>query len=181
MWHTGTYMVHVPLHVSGPILHGAFQTKFLGILYHKLSTFMVIRKGTGSFKCHFRIFGILGNYFIMVWVPLWHVWWGLSPSFLCYQLWFLWDFFTEERSYQGLKDATLFGLLSDKSTEKLEEENSNFRQILHTGHFQPSVHMQISQVTSLPVGKSCVSQVASMENFQSFEYLDLNYSALLAD
>ena len=74
----------------------------------------------------------------MVWVPLWHVWWGLSPSFLCYQLDFLLDFFTEKRSYQGLKDATSFGLVSDKSAEKLEEENSNFHQILHAGHFWAS-------------------------------------------
>ena len=66
MGHMGTYMVHVPLHVSGLILHGAFQTKFLGILYHKLSTFMIIRRGAGSFKCHFQIFEILGNFFIMV-------------------------------------------------------------------------------------------------------------------
>ena len=33
-----------------------------------------------------------------------------------------------DRSYQWLKDATLFGLLSDKSAEKLEGEYSNFRQ-----------------------------------------------------
>ena len=30
---------------------------------------------------------------------------------------FLLDFFTEERSYQGLKDATSFGLISDKSAK----------------------------------------------------------------
>ena len=47
---------NVPLHVSGLILHGAFQTKFLGILYHKLSTFVLIRRSTGLFKCYFRIF-----------------------------------------------------------------------------------------------------------------------------
>ena len=29
-------------------------------------------------------------------------------------------FFTEEGSYQGLKDAASFGLLSDKSAEKLK-------------------------------------------------------------
>ena len=62
----------VGLCVSWLILHGAFQTKFLGILYHKLSTFMVIRRGTGSFKCHFRIFVYLENFFIMTRVPLWH-------------------------------------------------------------------------------------------------------------
>ena len=72
MEHMGTYMVHVPLHVSGLILHGAFQTKFLGILYHKLSTFMVIRRSAGCFKCDFQIFEILGNYFIMTMAPLWH-------------------------------------------------------------------------------------------------------------
>ena len=37
-------------------------------------------------------------------------------------------FFTKERSYQGLKDATSFSLLSDKSAEKSEEENSNICQ-----------------------------------------------------
>ena len=51
--HMGTYMVHVPLHVSWLILHGTFQTEFLGILYHKLSTFMLIRRSTGCFKCDF--------------------------------------------------------------------------------------------------------------------------------
>ena len=38
-------------------------------------------------------------------------------------------FFIRDRSYQGLKDATSFGLISDKSAEKLEWKNSNF------GHF----------------------------------------------
>ena len=37
-------------------------------------------------------------------------------------------FFTEEGSYQGLKDATSFGLLSDKSTEILGSEYSDFCQ-----------------------------------------------------
>ena len=48
-------------------------------------------------------------------------------------------FFTEERSYQGLKDATLFGLLSDKSAEKLEGEYSKNCQfsILATWPTQP--------------------------------------------
>ena len=114
MGHMCTYMVHVPLHVSGLILHGAFQTKFLGILYHKLSTFMVIRRSAWCFKCDFRIFEILGNYFIMTMMALW---WRHSPRFLCYQWDFLLDIFTEEGSYQWIKDATSFGLISDKSTE----------------------------------------------------------------
>ena len=42
---------------------------------------------------------------------------------------FLCDFFTEEGSYQGLKDATSFGLLSDKSAELLGSKYSNFCQI----------------------------------------------------
>ena len=37
-------------------------------------------------------------------------------------------FFMRDRSYQWLKDATSFGLLSDKSAEKLKGENSNFCQ-----------------------------------------------------
>ena len=35
---------------------------------------------------------------------------------------------TGERSYQGLKDATLFGLISDKSAEILGSKYSNLRQ-----------------------------------------------------
>ena len=61
----------------------------LGILYHKLSIFMLIRRGGGSFKCHFQIFGILGNYFIMVGR---HIMVSNNTSFgqyLCYQLEFL--------------------------------------------------------------------------------------------
>ena len=57
---------------SGLILHGAFQNKFLGILYHKLSTFMVIRRGAGSFKCHFWIFEILENFISRWMAPLWY-------------------------------------------------------------------------------------------------------------
>ena len=53
--------------ISGLILHGPLQIKFLGILYHKLSFFMLIRRGAGSFKCYFQIFEILGNY---GWAPL---------------------------------------------------------------------------------------------------------------
>ena len=127
-WGTCTYMVHVPLQVSGLILHGAFQTKFLGNLYHKLSIFMLIRRGTGSFKCYFRIFGNLGNFFIMVWVPLWWELTGVSPIFLCYQLEFYQIILTGERSYQWLKDATLFALLSDKSTERFKSKYSNICQ-----------------------------------------------------
>ena len=37
-------------------------------------------------------------------------------------------FFMRDRSYQWLKDATSFGLLSDKSTEKLKGENLKFCQ-----------------------------------------------------
>ena len=60
------------MHISGLILHGAFQTKFLRILYHKLSTFMVIRRATGSFKCDFQIFEILENFSSWLGAILWH-------------------------------------------------------------------------------------------------------------
>ena len=42
----------------------------------------------------------------------------LAP-YLCYHLDFLLDFFTEDRSYQYLQDATSISFLSDKSTEIL--------------------------------------------------------------
>ena len=60
---------------------------------------------------------------------------GDSPRFLCYQLDFLLDFFTEEGSYEGLKDTTSFGLLSDKSTEILGWKYSNFCQYGRIGNF----------------------------------------------
>ena len=39
--------------------------------------------------------------------------------YLCYQLDFLLDFFTEDKSYQYLQDATSISFLSDKSAEIL--------------------------------------------------------------
>ena len=44
-------------------------------------------------------------------------WQGDSPLFLCYQLELGAHFFMRDRSYQWLKDATSFGLISDKSAE----------------------------------------------------------------
>ena len=57
------------------------------------------------------------------------LWSGHAPQFLCYQLDFLLDFFTKERYYQWLKDATSFGLLSVKSAEKIE---GNIRKIANS-------------------------------------------------
>ena len=60
-----------------------------------------------------------------------------------------------------------------------------FWPILHTGHAFLFIFacMQIScDITSASFAyENCVQKAASMENFQIFEYLDLNYSALLAD
>ena len=61
-------------------------------------------------------------------VPLWHYGEGIPPGFSVIS-WNLFKiFFTEEGSYQWLKDATSFGLLSDKTAEKLEGEYSNICQ-----------------------------------------------------
>ena len=128
----GTWMHNAHGGISGLIPHGAFQTKFLGILYHKLSTFMLIRRGAGSFKCHFRIFEILENFLSWLGTILWS---GHAPRFLCYQLELGAHFFMRDRSYQWLKDASSFGLLSDKSAEILGWKYSNFRQIHHLAIF----------------------------------------------
>ena len=141
MQHMDAYMVHVPLHGSGLILHGAFQTKVLGILYHKLSTFMLIRGSTGLVKCDFWIFGILGNYFIMVGHHIMVLWWGHTPQFLCYQLELGAHFFMRDRSYLWLKDATSFGLISDKSAEIRGSEYWKKWPILHTGHMELLLHV----------------------------------------
>ena len=103
--------------ISGLILHGAFQTKFPGIVYHKLSTFMVIRRGTGSFKCYFQIFVYLEKFYIMTRAPLWHHGKGIHLYFSVINWSWGLIFFMRERSYQWLKDATSFGLISDKSAE----------------------------------------------------------------
>ena len=42
--------------------------------------------------------------------------------YLCYQLDFLLDFFTEDKSYQYLQDATSISFLSDKSAEILRSK-----------------------------------------------------------
>ena len=93
-------------------------------------------------------------------------------------------FFTEEGSYQGLKDATLIGLLSDKSAEKLKGKYLNFRQILHTGrfgHFRPSwAWLKLTREwhhfwSENSMWKAC------MENFQIIKYFDPNMLALLSD
>ena len=103
--------------ISGLILHGAFQTKFLGILYHKLSTFMVIRRGTGSFKCYFRIFEILGNYSSWLGAILWYYGEDIHLDFSVNNWSWGFIFFMRDRSYQWLKDATLFDLISDEIAE----------------------------------------------------------------
>ena len=125
----GTWMYNAHGCISGLILHGVFQTKFLGILYHQLSTFTVIRRGAGSFKCHFWIFEILENFLswlgAMLWWPIIQVLANISVIIWSFSK----IFFTEDKSYQYLQDATSFGLLCAKYTGILEGENSNF------GHF----------------------------------------------
>ena len=78
---------------------------------------MVIRTGAGSFKCHFRIFVYLEKNFYHDQGTIMASWQGDSPLLLCYQLELVAHFFMRDRSYQWLKDATSFGLISDKSTE----------------------------------------------------------------
>ena len=73
--------------------------------------------------------------FIMVGRHIMVLWWGHAPRFLCYQLQLGAHFFMRDRSYQCLKDATSFGLLSDKSAEKLKGENLNFCQNGRIGNF----------------------------------------------
>ena len=65
-------MVHVPLHVSGLILLGSFSNQFKQGLGDYYGCFMLIRRGSGSFKCHFRIFEILGNYSPWLGAILWY-------------------------------------------------------------------------------------------------------------
>ena len=170
MWHMDAYMVHVPLHGSGLILHGAFQTKFLGILYHKLSTFMVIRRGAGSFKCYFWIFEILGNNSSWLGAILWHYVEDMYLNFSVINWSWGAHFFMRDRSYQWLKDATLFGMISDKSAEIWGSKYLNIGQfsILAMADMKLLLHvcMQISWVTSLPVGK-CGRQYGECSNISN--------------
>ena len=52
MGQMGTYMVHVPLHVFRPIMHGTLPKWYWGLL----SLIMLIRRSTGCFKWYFWIF-----------------------------------------------------------------------------------------------------------------------------
>ena len=103
------------------------------------------------------------------------LWWGLSPRFLCYQLESYQILLTGERSYQGLKDSTSFGLLSHRSAEKLEGGNSKNCQF------------------SIPIWSFVfvfVCKWTPWRNFRlggqhgelkKFEYFESNYSVLLSD
>ena len=134
---------------------------------------------TGCFKGHFWIFGILGNYFIMARVPLRHVWWGLSHRFFCYHLESYQILLTGKRSYQGLKDATSFGLISDKSAEKSEGENSNICQFSLLATWPTRSFVFICELAKwchfhlICIWKLCVCQVASMENWKNSNILTL--------
>ena len=85
----GTYMVHVLLHVSGLILHGSFSNQFKQGLGDYYGCFMLIRRGTGSFKCNFQIFEQL---------PWFWTWWNMDihyhveATFACSSL-ISWSFF----------------------------------------------------------------------------------------
>ena len=110
------------------------------------------------------------------------LWGGHAPRFLCYQLVFLLDFFTAERSYQGLKDATLFGLISDKSAEIQGPEYwKNCQFSIQNRPFLPFFFVFACMQMRLLHHFRSEKNLCGMENFQYFEYLDLNYSALLAD
>ena len=114
------------------------------------------------------------GHFSIGWARSMVLWWGHAPQFLCYHLVFLLDFFTEERSYQGLKDATSFGLICDKSTEiRGLEYWKNCQFSIWNRSFLPFFFLcsyANEAVTSLPVEKKvCHGQAASMENlFQYF-------------
>ena len=110
--------------------------------------------------------------------------WGDSLIFLCYQLDFLLDYFTEEGSYQWLNDTTLIGLLSDKSAEILGWKYSNFCQngwicnFCLCGH---GLNWLGSDIMRMHKGYFRVHVEGGMENFQIIKYFDPNISALLAD
>ena len=99
----------------------------------------------------------------------------------------------KDRSYQGLKDATLFGLICDKSAEIRGSEywkNCQFSILADSPIFAFLLPL-LSKLADDDVMRMCKGnffehapcrgQAASMEIFQFFEYLDLNYSVLLAD
>ena len=102
--------------ISGLILLGSFSNQFKQDLGDYYGCFMLIRRGTGSFKCHFQIFEILGNYSSWLGAILWYYGEDMHLNF-CYKLELGAHFFMRDRSYQWLKDATSFGLISDKSAE----------------------------------------------------------------
>ena len=54
MGHMDTCMVHVPLHVSGLILHGSFSNQFKQGLGDYYGCFMLIRRALGHLSAIFK-------------------------------------------------------------------------------------------------------------------------------
>ena len=130
---------------------------------------MLIRRSAGSFKCHFRIFGILGNYFIKVGAILWYYGENIHLDF-CYQLELGAHLFMRDRSYQWLKDATSFGLISDKSAEIQGSEywkNYQFS-ILAAWSFYMFAHMQMRLWCHFQSENSVSWHYGELPNFQIF-------------
>ena len=86
---------------------------------------------------------------------------------------------SEEMSYQYLQDATY---LSSNLIRALGYSSGNIQKIGILTAWPPCHHPHYIFMTSLSYTNELhVGQVVSMENWQKFEYFNLNISALLSD
>ena len=75
--------------ISELILLGSFSNQFKQGLGDYYRCFMLIRRGTGSFKCYFQIFEILENFLSWLGTILWYYGEGFHLDFCVIS----WNFF----------------------------------------------------------------------------------------
>ena len=188
--HFGQYQLN--LDVAHGYIHGPCTTacilantawnlpkKLLGILYHKLSIIMLIRRGAGCFKAYFRIFVNLEKFFIITRAPYMVTTDRIPPRFLCNYLEFLKPFTLEIGLISSYKMPP--HLLSNL-VRVLSNSSLNIKKIANSPYWPTwSFHMQMSSWHHCICNEGNFACQPAWRIGKKFEYLHLNNSALLSD
>ena len=96
---------------------------------------MLIGKGAGCFKCHFRFFIKISKfYFHGPWAPYAHIT-GVSPRFFCNYLEFGLAFLGEIRSYMDLFIGIVIGIFGAKNAPLRGSKYSKKGEFSHIAFF----------------------------------------------
>ena len=127
-WGTWVHTWSIDFHGSGLILHGGQCCLFQMILWHKLWIFMLIGKGAGCFKCHFRIFVKIRKFFVMAGRHAFLQFRVHSPRFLCNYLIFCLVLLAQITSRGDVFICILIGIFGAKSALLRGSKFLNFGQ-----------------------------------------------------